>query len=65
MLLVVISTHNIGFNEEMTKTNNYQQISSNMHIICSSDLMFLSGHFFFSFFPAITHISDAVSSKHR
>ena len=38
-----MSTHNIGFYEDLTKKNslNYHQISSNMHLISSADLQCL------------------------
>ena len=33
-----MSTHNIGFYEDLTKLSlNYHQISSNMHLISSAD----------------------------
>ena len=34
-----MSTHNIGFYEDLTKLSlNFHQISSNMHLISSADL---------------------------
>ena len=37
-----MSTHNIGFYEDLTKLSlNYYQISSNTHLISSADTIFL------------------------
>ena len=50
-----MSTHNIGFNEDLTKISlNYHQISSNAHLISSADvyihrivILLLKIYFFF------------------
>ena len=37
---ILMSTHNIGFYEELTKISlNYHQISSNTHLISSADIV--------------------------
>ena len=38
---ILMSSHNIGFYEDLTKISiNYHQISSNMHLISSSVVLF-------------------------
>ena len=40
-----MSTHNIGFYEDLTKMSlNYQQISSNTHLISSAAWVIMVGH---------------------
>ena len=44
-----MSTHNIGFYEDLTKLSfNYHQISSNTHLISSAVLHLLSLHYAFN-----------------
>ena len=55
-----MSTHNIGFYEEISRIIfNYHQISSNTHLICSSDMRSKE---FDSFYPR--HLCRGVYSYH-